>query len=180
MNKANLRPQCSPPRRRRAARQLRGVPCRPGRSLRALASLLLLALAGCAAAPPDNLRGVDGGALAPCPDAPHCVSSKVQDPDHRVPPLRFPGSLVEQRQAIVAVVGSMAGGQVITAQGDYVHATYTSDWFGFVDDVEFVLTGSELIQVRSSSRIGYYDFGVNQARVAEIRRCLKARASQAR
>lgn len=97
-----------------------------------------------------------------------------------MPPLRFPGSLVEQRQAIVAVVGSMAGGQVITAQGDYVHATYTSDWFGFVDDVEFVLTGSELIQVRSSSRIGYYDFGVNQARVAEIRRCLKARASQAR
>lgn len=155
------------------------------RTLRLLSSRLLLpavllGLAGCAAAPPDNLRGVDGGMLAPCPDAPHCVSSRAEDSDHRVPPLHFPGSFAEQRQAIVAVVRSMDGGKVIVAQGDYVHATFTSDLFGFVDDVEFVLTGNNTIQVRSSSRIGYYDFGVNRARVAEIRRRLQKRADQGR
>lgn len=140
-----------------------------------VSGVLLCALVGCAAAPPDNLRGADGGTLAPCPDAPHCVSSRADEPDHRVPPLRCAASPAEQRRAIVAVVHSMDGGEVITANGDYVHATYTSDVFGFVDDAEFVLTGSEIIQVRSSSRIGYYDFGVNKARVAEIRRRLQER-----
>ncbi|MDN5938372.1 MAG: DUF1499 domain-containing protein [Salinisphaera sp.] len=134
---------------------------------KALVCLLLL-LTGCAAAPPDTLRGLSG-TLAPCPGAPRCVSSRAEDPEKRVPPLRFAGSPAQQRRALAAVVQSMDGGEVITAKGDYVHATFTSDWFGFVDDVEFVLTGSEIIHVRSSSRIGYYDFGVNRARVEEIR-----------
>lgn len=176
MIKAIVRPhRISASHAARRSRMLRDHLVPSGVSRLALSSLLLLALMGCAAAPPGNLRGVQGDALAPCPDAPHCVSSKASDPDHHIPPLRFPGPLAEQRGAIVSVVQSMDDGKIITAQGDYVHATYTSDWFGFVDDVEFVLTGNALIQVRSSSRIGYYDFGVNRARVAEIRRRLKAR-----
>lgn len=178
MSKTKLCGCRTPHGRRATGRRSCGVPTRSGTSLPVLAGLLLLGLAGCAAAPPDNLRGVDGSTLASCPAAPHCVSSLAEDSDHRVPPLRFPGSQAAQRQAIVSVVQSMDGGQIITAQGDYVHATYTSDWFGFVDDVEFVLTGSALIQVRSSSRIGYYDFGVNRARVAEIRSRLKARTNR--
>lgn len=137
---------------------------------------LLLVLTGCAAAPPDTLRGLSG-TLAPCPGAPRCVSSQAENPEKRVPPLHFPGPPAQQRRAIVAVVQSMEGGEVATAKGDYVHATFTSDWLGFVDDVEFVLTGSEGIQVRSSSRIGYYDFGVNRARVEEIRDRLRQRAN---
>lgn len=133
----------------------------------------LLALCGCAASPPDNLRGAHGETLAPCPSAPRCVSSLAEDPDKRVPPLQVAGDTDAVRARIVEVVESMDGARVMTATGEYVHATYTSDLLGFIDDVEFVIRGDGSVDVRSASRIGYYDFGVNRARVAAIRKRLQ-------
>lgn len=145
-----------------------------GRSSGRRACLALLALAGCAASPPDSLRGVDGASLAPCPSAPRCVSSQAEDPGKRVPPLHHAGTRQASRRAIVSVVEAMEASRVVTAEGDYVHATYTSDWLGFVDDVEFVINRGTRIDVHSSARIGYYDFGVNRARVEAIRRRLQS------
>lgn len=133
----------------------------------------VLALAGCAGAPPDTLRGVNGAALAPCPSAPHCVSSVADDPAQRVPPLQLEGDVDAVRQQIVDVVQAMDGAEVVAAKGDYVHATYTSNLLGFVDDVEFVIHNDGRVDIRSSSRIGYYDFGVNRARVEALRQRLQ-------
>jgi uncharacterized protein (DUF1499 family) len=52
----------------------------------------------------------------------------------------------------------------------YVHAKFTSRFFRFVDDVEFCIDDDlRIIHVRSSSRVGYFDFGVNRRRIERIR-----------
>ena len=56
----------------------------------------------------------------------------------------------------------------LAQRGDYIAAEFTSATFGFVDDLELRRT-DEAVQVRSASRVGYSDGGVNKARVAELR-----------
>ena len=48
---------------------------------------------------------------------------------------------------------------------------------GFVDDVDFVLYAkARVIHLRSASRVGHYDFGVNRKRVEAIRAAFEAAA----
>jgi len=64
----------------------------------------------------------------------------------------------------------MRRSRIVISEELYLHAEFTSTFFRFVDDVEFLLDdGKKLIHVRSASRVGYYDFGVNRSRVEEIR-----------
>jgi uncharacterized protein (DUF1499 family) len=47
---------------------------------------------------------------------------------------------------------------------------------GFVDDVEFLADrASGVVHVRSASRLGRRDFGVNRARIEELRAILEKR-----
>lgn len=56
---------------------------------------------------------------------------------------------------------------------NYIHAEFTSSIFRFVDDVEFYFeTAEKIVQVRSASRKGYYDWGVNRRRIEKIRKSL--------
>ena len=53
---------------------------------------------------------------------------------------------------------------------DYIHAEFRSLVFQFVDDVEFYFPPEKsIIHVKSASRSGYYDFGVNRRRVERVR-----------
>ena len=73
-------------------------------------------------------------------------------------------------QALIAVIQKMKRTRIMTVQERYIHAEFTSFLFRFVDDVEFLLDeGSKTIHVRSASRIGYSDLGVNRKRVEAIR-----------
>ena len=56
--------------------------------------------------------------------------------------------------------------KIVELDGDYLHAEVTSKWMKYVDDLEisFVPESSKL-QVRSESRVGESDLGVNQKRV---------------
>lgn len=64
----------------------------------------------------------------------------------------------------------MKRARIVAAEERYIHAAFTSALFRFVDDVEFFLDeGTRTIHVRSASRVGYSDFGVNRRRVEEIR-----------
>jgi uncharacterized protein (DUF1499 family) len=66
--------------------------------------------------------------------------------------------------------------RIVTAQGNYIHAEVRSPVFRFVDDIEFLIDERRgNIHVRSASRTGYFDFGVNRKRVEEIRRRFDAR-----
>ena len=107
--------------------------------------------------------GLVDGQLSPCPDSPNCVSSEAGTVADKLTET-LPASAWD---ALPQVVDDM-GGEVTLANADYVSAEFTSLLFGFVDDVEF-RKGDDGVHVRSASRVGYSDRGVNAARIAEIR-----------
>jgi uncharacterized protein (DUF1499 family) len=115
--------------------------------------------------------------LPPCPHAPNCVSSQAIDAAQRVSPLEFAGPWEAARDRLVDALRSLPRTEIVTVDGAYVHATHTSRVFRFVDDVECLIDPeASLIQIRSASRVGRYDFGVNRQRVEEIRRRFAARS----
>lgn len=124
---------------------------------------------GCAGERPANL-GIIDGRLAPCPDSPNCVSSQSADESHRIEPLRYIGSADSVRQNLRKLVESMPRTKIVTQTDSYIHAEFTIALMGFVDDVEFHFDDeNKIIHVRSASRVGHSDFGVNRRRVEKIR-----------
>ena len=118
---------------------------------------------------PANL-GVSNGKLAPCPKAPKCVSSQAGDTQHGIQALPIIDSVPASMQRIVDLLTEWPEARLVTEKPDYLHAEFTSALMGFVDDVEFLATPEEeLIHVRSCSRLGYSDLGVNRSRVETIR-----------
>jgi len=116
--------------------------------------------------------GLVTGNLAPCPEKPNCVCSEfADDAAHYVAPLDFSGASPESAWREIRRVIEELGGEVAVVDGEYLAATFTSSLFGFVDDVECRLNASQQqIQIRSASRVGYSDFGVNRKRVQAITR----------
>lgn len=107
--------------------------------------------------------GILNGSLAACPPSPNCVSSEAGTPaERKVEPLSL--SAWTELPAVIDVMG----GTVTKREDAYISAEFSSRIFGFVDDVEFRRTESD-IQLRSASRVGYSDAGANAARVAELR-----------
>jgi uncharacterized protein (DUF1499 family) len=97
------------------------------------------------------------------------VSSRDPDPSRRVDPIPFRGTEEEAREAIETVVCSFPRATIVAASGSVVRAEFRSR-LGFVDDVEFRIDGAAgMIHVRSASRKGYWDLGVNRRRVEAIR-----------
>ena len=115
--------------------------------------------------------GVTSDRLAPCPKSPNCVSSLSTDNSHYVEPFIYKVSQEAAREKLISVINSMKRSEIVSADYNYIHATFTSFLFRFVDDVEFSFDdGKKVIDLRSASRTGYSDFGVNRRRVEEIRR----------
>ena len=62
----------------------------------------------------------------------------------------------------------------------YLHATAESRLFGFIDDLELAADArSGVLQVRSASRLGDSDLGVNRARLESLKQALDAGISPA-
>lgn len=114
--------------------------------------------------------GMKDGKLSPCPDSPNCVCSQASDAQHHIEPLRYsspPETAIAQLRQIVE---SMERSQIIEASENYLYAEFTSALMGYVDDVEFYLDGAAgVIHVRSASRLGQSDMGVNRKRIEAIR-----------
>lgn len=122
---------------------------------------------------PSNL-GVSGTQLAPCKASPNCVSSDASDPVHYVAPLALCGEQSEGWNAIRQLVSSWPRTRIVTATDDYLHAECRSALLGFVDDLELHLRPEPgVVAVRSASRLGYSDLGVNRRRVENLRAALK-------
>jgi uncharacterized protein (DUF1499 family) len=97
------------------------------------------------------------------------VSSGDPDPARRVDPIPFRGTADEARAALETVLRSLPRANVVASMGDLVRAEFRSR-LGFVDDVEFRIDeAAGRIHVRSASRKGYWDLGVNRRRVETIR-----------
>lgn len=118
-----------------------------------------------------------GGYLPSCHGKSNCVSSENFDGDAYVEPFKFSGSLVRQWQSLQDEILEM-GGKIEEVNDQFLHATFKSTVFRFVDDVTCRLDDeTNSIQIRSASRFGYSDFGVNRKRVEELRRRLQNRQS---
>ena len=108
--------------------------------------------------------------LSPCPDSPNCVSSQSTDSARFIEPLRYTGNLADARQKLIGLLENAKRVRLISAETDYLHAEFRSLIFNFVDDVEFYFSSEDrIVRVRSASRTGYYDFGVNRKRVERLR-----------
>lgn len=114
--------------------------------------------------------------LAPCPSSPNCVSSDATDEEHRVDAYRFDAPPADAWRGLREAVEAEERTTVITADDTYLHAEFRSAIFRFVDDAEFHLRPDDgIIAVRSASRVGYSDMGVNRKRVERIRDALRTR-----
>ena len=153
-------------------------------ALGALALLVLAAVAGIAihvaTATGDTVfswqrpgyLGVKDGRLARPKSTPNCVSSQADpaDAEHYIAPIPFKGDAVAAMAAARKAVESMRGATVIRHEGNYLYAEFRTQIMRFVDDVEFLFDEkAAVIHLRSASRLGRRDFGVNRARVESIR-----------
>jgi len=118
-----------------------------------------------------SAAGLSNGQLTRCPDKPNCVCSEYPDDEqHAIAALTFPNSkgsqaLEKVKQALIAM-----GGTIQQENDHYLAATFKSRIFGFVDDVEVRWDATQqVMHIRSASRVGYSDAGVNRQRVTALR-----------
>lgn len=129
-------------------------------------------LAACAGERPGGL-GMRGGALAPCPSSPNCVSSMAGDERHRIDPLAFTDDADAAFERLKRVLSARGDCSVVEEGEGYLRAELRTRLF--VDDAEFLLDWARrVIQVRSASRVGYWDLGKNRRRMEEIRAAFSA------
>jgi uncharacterized protein (DUF1499 family) len=108
--------------------------------------------------------------LAPCPASPNCVSTQAADERHAIAPLRYRKSRAEAKEGLKAAIRSLPRTALVEEDESYLHYEFTSLLLRFVDDVEFLFDDeTKTVHFRSASRTGYGDFGVNRARMEQIR-----------
>lgn len=107
--------------------------------------------------------------LNPCGDKPNCVSTQDDREKHSLAPfmLTNDASLDDIEEAAL----SLGRAKTAVKQSDYLRIEYTSRIFRFVDDLELRIKDGALI-VRSESRTGHSDFGVNRERTDKLRKAL--------
>ncbi len=114
--------------------------------------------------------GLVSGQLTACLSKPNCVSSEDgTDAKHKVEPLR--GVSFQDATHALEHLLEQGNGKIIKSQDGYLAAEFTSGMFKFVDDLELRQDGND-VQVRSSSRVGHSDAGVNRKRVKALRALL--------
>lgn len=122
-------------------------------------------------------NGLVQGKLTRCPDKPNCMCTEyVTDSTHYISPLVF--SETSHSKALSRLKNSVRelGGSIQEESENYLAATFTSSIFRFVDDLEFrVDTEHEIIHIRSASRAGYSDGGINQKRIEQIKKLFQIR-----
>ncbi len=118
--------------------------------------------------------------LPACPDKPNCVISIGDDfasnSTSHIEPFHYTGEPETARQLLIKTIEEYSRAKIIKQERGYLHSTFTSMVFRFVDDVVFLFVEDEkLIHVRSASRTGYFDFGANRKRVEALRKSFNAK-----
>ncbi|MEH2174207.1 DUF1499 domain-containing protein [Nostoc sp.] len=118
--------------------------------------------------------GVENGHLSSCPASDNCVVSQNADEKHAIDPIPYHVDRNAAREILLKVIGVVPRTEIVEQTDNYIHALSKSRIFQFVDDVEFYLPPNEsVIHLRSASRVGESDLGVNRRRVEQIRLALR-------
>jgi len=135
----------------------------------------LIILTGCSGKMSE--LGVNNGHLMECPQTPNCVNSQAKDDEHLIQPIIFTGTSKETQTRLLKILNEWNHTKITVAQNNYIRAEFVSKVFRFIDDVEFYFPETEgketTIHIRSASRVGYSDFGVNRKRIEQIRNHLE-------
>lgn len=126
--------------------------------------------------PPGDL-GVRAGKLKPPSETPNSVSSQAllwaghaQREQAHIAPLAVRGDGYATMARLQELLQAQPGVSIIDSRSDYLYVRCETRFMKFVDDVEFWFdAGSGVIQMRSASRVGRHDFGVNRRRIEDLR-----------
>lgn len=114
--------------------------------------------------------------FAPCPASPNCVSSDARDGRHAIAPFILKSAAPDIWAKVRSAVLSLPRTSVMVDEKNYLLVACRSAVLGFTDDLEIQLRPGEVaLAVRSASRKGYYDFGVNRRRLETLRDLLQKR-----
>ena len=122
---------------------------------------LVLALFHLIGPVPEDL-GMQGGHLSPCPGPAHGARVDWAVTDS--------GAALE---SLTTLIESTPNAEVISRQEDYLHATFSSRIFGFIDDLELYASAPNQLEARSISRLGDSDLGVNARRLQTLAQALE-------
>ena len=93
--------------------------------------------------------------LSECVEIAHCVREEWEVE-----------SIEQPFEEIKEIIENTPRSLIVELDGDYLHAEVTSKWMKYVDDLEVsFIPESRKLLVRSESRVGEGDLGVNQKRV---------------
>ena len=137
--------------------------------LKILCSLAtVLMLAACVSPPKYSATGIE---LPPCGSLPNCVNSDSGEGWQAIDPLRATRS---QWQGLKDWIGEQKDWSIVEDQGNFLQFTAVTPMMRFRDDIQLLFKPElELIQVRSSSRLGISDMGTNRKRVELLRQQLQ-------
>ncbi|CAB9503082.1 Protein of unknown function (DUF1499) [Seminavis robusta] len=140
--------------------------------------------------PRKDMIGDEYVGLKNCGPAPNCFCSTddpEDEPDHYIPAWIWPESLDQEKafQQLEQVIQAYQPGQdnvdgggfqIVTSKNGYIYTQFEALKNGYIDDLELAVVngkGPRAVQVRSSSRVGYLDYGVNGKRVNYIAKSLR-------
>ncbi|MCA9058088.1 MAG: DUF1499 domain-containing protein [Planctomycetaceae bacterium] len=121
-------------------------------------------------------RGVQEGSLAECPASPNCVCSQSKSSLHQIEGLQFEGDAESAWARVRQLLNELPEARLVSESDKYLHYEFRSKIIGYVDDVELLkpTEGNRQIDIRSASRVGYSDMGVNRKRMERIRELFQA------
>ncbi len=113
------------------------------------------------------------GILSKCPNSPNCICTEYEEhKNHYISPINI-SSNNTPLASLKGIVEEM-GGEIKVEDKNYFSATFSSNLFGFVDNLEIrVDEDNHVIHLRSASRVGRSDFGVNKKRILLIKQYYK-------
>ncbi len=120
-------------------------------------------------------NGLVEGKLTKCPDKPNCIGSEFEgDAAHYTDPIVIAQSKTSEALPRLKKVIREMGGSIQAERNDYLAATFTSSIFRFVDDLEIRIDRDQkMIHLRSASRVGTSDQGVNKKRIERLKKLYK-------
>ena len=115
---------------------------------------------------PASGLGVRDGGLADCPTTPNCVSTTAATERHRLEPLALEGDAAAAMAKLRRIVEQRPRIRIVDSTDNYLHAEATTLIWRYIDDLEiWIDADARLIHLRSASRTGYSDLGLNRRRV---------------
>lgn len=131
--------------------------------------ICVVLMMGCSGTQPTSI-GLTDGVLASCPSRPNCVVSMHGDQTHFIEPFTFQTGKNEAIAALKNILSAQKRTAIVEETSNYLHVEFKTRFFKFVDDVEFYFPEDEnVVHIRSASRLGYSDMGLNRKRMESLR-----------